>query len=49
LIGVIISGSAGSSGEFGSFLLLAFTTAILVVLSLFLKKRNKELAKIYPE
>jgi EmrB/QacA subfamily drug resistance transporter len=46
LIGVIISGSASSSDGFGyAFLLLASTTAILVVLSFFLKKRKRELLK----
>lgn len=50
LIGVIITGSKSIAAGFGyAFLLLTFLTAILVVLSLFLKKRKKELVKIISE
>ncbi len=50
LIGVIISGSKGSAAGFAyAFLLLIFLTATLVILSLFLKNRKIELAKITSE
>jgi len=48
LIGVIIPGSKGISAGFGNaFVLLTAITTILVILSLFLQKRKKEMAKIY--
>ncbi len=46
LIGAIISGSENLPDGFGfSFLLLTAITSVLVILSLFLKTRNKEIVK----
>ncbi len=45
LIGVIISASKGTSGFGYVFILLTFLTFILLLLSLFLKKREKEFYK----
>lgn len=50
LIGIIISGSASNQNGFGfAFLLLTGITFVLLILSLFLKNRGKELKKVIPE
>ncbi len=47
LMGIIISGSEGKSGGFASaFLLLTFLTAILVIISSFLKEKKTEIPHI---